>query len=193
MPSLSMRTFGVTTAVVIAMVSSAGCPDTRDPRIEFLDRWLEEHAPLLDSAARGRVVDALLESESASGIDAFLLLAVMEEESRYDPEARSRKGARGLMQLQPETARAAADRAGITWDGPEILHDPADNVRIGAAYLSKMKARFGHWNKALAAYHSGPTKIRRIERRGGRIPTGYASSVLKRHRRIHDAYNNPGS
>lgn len=193
MTSLPLRAFGMTTVVLILVASTAGCPDTTDPRIEFLGRWLDERAPLLSSAARGGVVDALLESETATGIDAFLLLAVIEEESRYDPEARSRKGARGLMQVRPETARGAAARAGIAWEGPEILYDPAKNVRIGATYLARMKERFGHWNKALAAYHSGPTRIRKIESRGGRIPKGYASSVLRRHRQIHDAYNNSGS
>jgi len=175
--------------MLVVVVLSIGCADTSDPRIEFLDGWLGDHAPRLSKRSRRAVVDVLLESEQATGVDAFLLLAVIEEESRYDPSARSRKGARGLMQVRPETARNAAARAGIAWSGPEALHDPATNVRIGAAYLAEMKEQFGPWKAALSAYHSGPTRIRRIQRRGGRVPSGYSSSVLGRHRRIHEAFN----
>ena len=178
-----------TAGALLAGALSLSCPDTTDPRIEFVYGWLEDHAPLLSEGSRGAVVDALLESEKATDVDAFLLLAVIEEESRYDPSARSRKGARGLMQVRPETARDAAARAEIAWSGPEDLNDPATNVRIGAAYLAEMKEQFGHWMTALSAYHSGPTRIRRIKRRGGKVPSGYSSSVLRRHRRIHEAFN----
>jgi soluble lytic murein transglycosylase-like protein len=181
----------VAAALLIGSALSVGCPDTTDPRVEFLDGWLEGHAPRLSAGSRGRVVDALLESEDATGVDAFLLLAVIEEESRYDPSARSRRGARGLTQLLPETARDVAARAGVVWSGPDDLSDPATNVRLGAAYLAEMKEQFGPWTTALSAYHSGPTRIRRIEKGGGRIPTGYSSSVLRRHRRIHEAFNEP--
>jgi hypothetical protein len=193
MPSSRSRLLGAKAAVLIAAGLSSGCPDTSDPRIGFLDGWLAEHAPRLTSTSRERVVDVLIESELATGIDAFLLLAVMEEESRYDPGARSHKGARGLMQLRPETARSTAASEGIPWSGPEALDDPGKNVRIGAAYLAQMREQFGHWKKALAAYHWGPTRIRRIQRRGGRIPERYSTRVLERHRQIHDAYENFGS
>jgi soluble lytic murein transglycosylase-like protein len=184
---VSNRASGLATALIVATLS-VGCPDTTDPRIGFLESWLEEHAPLIDAKARTAVVDALLDSEAKTGVDAFLLLAVIEEESRYDPSARSRRGARGLTQIVPDTGSDVAFRNGITWSGPESLNDPPTNVRIGAAYLAELKEKFGPWPSALAAYHSGPTRIRRIERSGGKIPGGYASSVLERHRRIHDAY-----
>jgi soluble lytic murein transglycosylase-like protein len=176
----------------IAAILLAGCPDTTDPRIAFLEGWLEERAPRIDAESRGEVVSALLESEATAEVDAFLLVALIEEESRYDPSARSRRGARGLTQVVPATGRDVAFRIGIHWSGPEALYDPADSVRIGAAYLAELKEEFGPWPDALAAYHSGPTRIRRIKNSGGRVPSGYASSVLERHRRIHEAYENAG-
>jgi len=188
MTPIRSRPIDAAAVIWMAVVLSIGCPDTSDPRIEFLDGWLGDHAPRLSKRSRRAIVDVLLESEQATGVDAFLVLAVIEEESRYDPRARSRKGARGLMQVRVETARNAAARSGIAWSGPDALNDPVTNVRIGTAYLAEMKEQFGPWNKALSAYHSGPTRIRRIERRGGKIPSGYSSRVLKRHRRIHEAY-----
>jgi soluble lytic murein transglycosylase len=186
---LRTRSIAATAGALLAGALSLSCPDTTDPRIGFLHGWLEEHAPLLSRTSREAVVDVLLESEVATEVDAFLLLAVIEEESRYDPSARSRKGARGLMQVRPETARDAAARAGITWSGPESLNDPETNVRIGAAYLAEMKDQFGPWSTALSAYHSGPTRIHGIKRSGGKVPSGYSSSVLRRHRRIHEAFD----
>ena len=68
-----------------------------------------------------------------------------------DPSARSPKGAVGLLQLMPSTARAlGADP-----------HVAADNVRGGARYLSRMLSRFGNLDLALAAYNAGPSVVAR--------------------------------
>jgi soluble lytic murein transglycosylase len=75
----------------------------------------------------------------------------MQAESGYDPEALSTKGAVGLMQLMPETARelAVAD----PWD-------PEQNVRGGVAYLKRMLDLFtGDLDFALAAYNAGPNAV----------------------------------
>jgi soluble lytic murein transglycosylase-like protein len=174
--------------VLLAAVSWAGCVDGTGRKAGFLDQWLEDRAPRLSARSRKVIVTALLDSEKKTGTDAFLLLAVIEEESQYDPSARSRKGAWGLMQLQPATARGVAAREGIAWSGRRDLEDSARNVRLGAAYLAELKEQFGSWERALGAYNAGPTRIRRIERRGGRIPTRYSSRVLRRHQRIAEAF-----
>jgi soluble lytic murein transglycosylase-like protein len=179
-------------SVLIVALASAGCLLEVDPRKGFLDDWLETHAPLLGARSRGAVVRSLIDSEKSTGADAFLVLAVIEQESRYDPRARSPKGARGLMQLLPETASHVAERELVHWSGPGDLDDPSKSVRIGAAYLAELKQQFGSWKIALSAYHSGPTRIRRITRRGGRVPTRYASRVLERRRRIDEAFRNRG-
>lgn len=184
------RSLTIETAVVmmLGVMVGLGCEDTTDPRIAFLDGWLDDRAPRLSDRSRHRVVNALVGAESETGTDAFLLLAVMHEESRYDPSARSSKGARGLMQLRPATARGVAARTGIAWSGPQDLDDPAGNVRLGAVYLAEMKQQFGNWKTALSAYHNGPTRIRSLQRRGRRVPSAYASRVLRHHQAIHDAY-----
>jgi soluble lytic murein transglycosylase-like protein len=80
-----------------------------------------------------------------------LLVALAHEESRMDPSARSRKGAVGLLQLMPSTARAlGADP-----------HVAAENVRAGARYLSRLLSRFGDLDLALAAYNAGPSAVAR--------------------------------
>lgn len=85
-------------------------------------------------------------------LDRGLLSAVAWQESRFQAGAVSRKGAVGVMQLMPETARAlGVDR-----------HDPAQNIEGGAAYLRQMLNRYGNNTAlALAAYNAGPGAVDR--------------------------------
>ena len=83
-----------------------------------------------------------------------LVHSVIEAESNYDPDAVSSKGAVGLMQLMPETARELA---------VEDRRDPHQNVRGGTAYLKQLLDRYAGSRdqllKALAAYNAGPHKV----------------------------------
>lgn len=107
----------------------------------------QQHAPRIERAAR------------VAGVDASLLHAVIRAESAYNPRAVSPKGAAGLMQLMPATARryGVADR-----------FDPDQNVLGGALYLRDLLARFdGQLELALAAYNAGEGAVQKY---GGRIP-----------------------
>ena len=77
-------------------------------------------------------------------------------ESGGDPCAISPKGALGLMQLLPTTGRAVAAELGLRWDGPETLFDPVANVRLGVAYLERLRARYGNLSIALDRLQLGP-------------------------------------
>lgn len=101
----------------------------------------------------------ITQAASANRIDAALLHAVISAESGYNPNALSRKGAAGLMQLMPDTAR----RYGVT--NP---YDPAQNIQGGARYLRDLLLMFNNDIKlALAAYNAGEKKVVRY---GNRIP-----------------------
>ena len=93
------------------------------------------------------------------GIDAALLHAVISVESGYNPNALSRRGAGGLMQLMPETAK----RFGVA-----NVFDPADNVRGGAQYLAELLKMFDNdLRLTLAAYNAGENAVLKY---GKRIP-----------------------
>lgn len=81
-----------------------------------------------------------------------ILQSIIEQESRGRQDARSHRGAIGLMQLRPIAGR----EVGIT-----NLHDPRSNVEAGAAYLDKMFKRWNNVETALAAYNWGPGNIAR--------------------------------
>ena len=119
----------------------------------------------------GAEIDRVARTEH---LDARLLQAVIHVESGFRPDARSPKGAIGLMQLMPETARrfGASDPA-----------DPLQNVSAGARYLKTLMAQYaGDLPLALAAYNAGEAAV---ARHGGRIPPYretrcYVPAVLRR-------------
>jgi len=80
-------------------------------------------------------------------------------ESTNNSRAVSRTGARGLMQVQPETGREIARKLGIPWQGRTTLDDPETNVKIGTEYLMRQLRRFGDWRKASVAYQAGPENV----------------------------------
>lgn len=95
--------------------------------------------------------------ESERGIEAELLLSLIREESRFNPRAVSPKGAIGLTQLMPFTARKVLGR---DVDGMELM-DPELNMEIGAKYLSDLLREFRDPVLALAAYNAGPHRVRK--------------------------------
>ena len=123
-------------------------------------------------AAPTEVRQAIDEAARAYAVDARLLTAVAWRESRFRSDALSRRGARGVMQLMPGTARQLGVDAG----------DMRQNVHGGAAYLASMLGRFGgDVAKGLAAYNAGPAAV---ERFGGVPPfaetKAYVASILGR-------------
>ena len=90
-------------------------------------------------------------------MDVHLISAIITHESAYkwDPKVVSKKGAMGLMQVMPETAKTLVEFEGIEWTTPEeILFDPVINIRLGCKYLSGM-IKLYEIDGGLAAYNGG--------------------------------------
>lgn len=115
-----------------------------------------------------RIDRAVRDASIRFAVDPRLIRSVIRHESNYHVEAVSPKGALGLMQLMPRTARAM---------GVVCPFDPRENVLGGTRYLRLMKDRFATWRRALAAYHAGPTATD-----SGRLPEvtrRYVDRVLR--------------
>lgn len=131
-------------------------------------------------ANQRRYAPLIEETASATGMESALLHAVIAAESGYDAGAVSKKGAGGLMQLMPETAR----RYGVN-----DVHDPAENIRGGARYLKDLLRMFGNdLRLTLAAYNAGEGAV---VRHGRRIPpyretTAYVPKVLGLYRKLKE-------
>jgi len=112
----------------------------------------------------------ILEAAKKHRVDPALIAAIIKTESNFDPSAVSRKGARGLMQLMPATAR----RLGVSH-----AFDPRENIRGGTAYLAELADRFGDTavELILAAYNAGE---RAVEEFGGIPPYRETRAYVKR-------------
>lgn len=106
--------------------------------------------------------DTITAYADAQELDPALVAAVILCESSYDPKAESRLGARGLMQLMPDTAEWVAHKLGE--DGADYsfdnLYDPQTNIRFGTWYLGYLSRRFnGDATKIVCAYHAGQGNV----------------------------------
>ncbi len=130
---------------------------------------------------RNRYDNLIRSSARRYGVDPALVKAIIHTESNFKPRARSRVGAKGLMQLMPGTARDL--RVSNPWN-------PAQNIDGGTRYIAKLLRKFNNNAElALAGYNAGP---HRKSLRNGRIPNiretrNYVKRVLSRY---HSLYKN---
>lgn len=123
----------------------------------------------------------LMAEGERNDIDPLFLAAVIRVESAFSADAISDKGARGLMQVMPATGAEMSQKLGLNWKGPNTLHDPEMNLKVGSFYLRRLLDRYrGSYKRALTAYNRGPRNVRHIERRHGRLQprfTGYFRKI----------------
>lgn len=100
------------------------------------------------------------ESARSEGLDPYLIYAIMRQESRFDPWAKSRAKARGLLQLLWETALKVVLEGEQTLTAPQDLHDPRLNIALGSRYFRKLLELYNDdLFLALAAYNAGPQRV----------------------------------
>jgi soluble lytic murein transglycosylase len=139
--------------------------------------------------------DIIRQQASDKGVDASLIAAVIYSESRFRDQT-SHAGARGLMQITPQTAREIEKLSGGTTFRIDDLSDPQINISYGTFYLRQLLDRYdGNEVAALAAYNAGPGNADRWGGSGMRlddIPTdetrGYVAQVLDKKQDYRDKY-----
>ena len=139
-----------------------------------------------------------------TGMDPLLVLALMRQESMFDPAARSSADAQGLMQLLPGTAERVARSIGQPSPAGR-LYDPDTNIGLGVAHFEQLLHAYqGDSLKALAAYNGGEDAVARWERRFGtlepdefverityRETRDYVKRVMGNYRRYQQQYQSP--
>ncbi len=135
------------------------------PDQALIDAVLAKRAPELGLILRTQVGRAIAEEARRAGYDPLLVLAIIDVESEFDEGAVSSVGARGLMQIRPNTLQFLAEREGLRLSPEEVAADPALCVRLGIRYLRWLQERFGgELELALMAYNGGPDRIRQALR-----------------------------
>ena len=116
------------------------------PAVITPSKW---NTPQYNGKYRGEYLDMAKAAARKHGVPEDLFLRLVQQESGWNPTARSRKGALGLAQLMPATARAL---------GVDPLN-PRENLEGGARYLKRQYEKFRTWRLALAAYNAGPAAV----------------------------------
>lgn len=109
----------------------------------------DDQAPAFRGSYRGPYLAAARQAAQRHRVPEDLFLRLVQQESGWRADARSHKGAIGLAQLMPHTARGLGVNP----------HDPRQNLEGGARYLAEQYRSFGSWRLALAAYNAGPGAV----------------------------------
>jgi soluble lytic murein transglycosylase-like protein len=175
-----------------AVVAEPPPPAANDPA-----RYAKVRAIVISEGYPSRIVDAVISAAIHQKADPLLVLSVVHQESHFDPKARSKTGARGLMQVQPATAKAYGVKGAR-------LYAVSDNLRAGISYLKSLWDRFtdidiAHLGSqdlsrnpqvkaAVAAYNAGPHAVAKY---GGVPPyretKSYVAKVLGYYERLKAA------
>jgi soluble lytic murein transglycosylase-like protein len=137
--------------------------------VDRIDAQLHARMPQLEDLDRRDLARTIVAEARAARIDALLVLALIEVESAFEPQALSGRGARGLMQLRGPTIRREAERSRLAHDD---ARDPIVNVQAGVRYLRRLLDAFGREEVALMAYNAGPNRILGYIR-AGEIPARF--------------------
>jgi soluble lytic murein transglycosylase len=136
--------------------------------------------------------DTIKQEARRYGIDPYLAAALIRQESVFNPNAVSRVGARGLMQLMPATGQLVSKQQGNGSITANDLFNPDLNIKLGMTYLAQMIGQLGRFEYAAAGYNAGPGRAKRwVAERGTldmeewieTIPfsetRGYVKSILR--------------
>jgi len=126
------------------------------------------------AATKDQIISMIEDTSNKYGVDSKLIKALVQQESGFNPNAKSKAGAIGLMQLMPSTAK------GLGVDDPL---DPKQNIEGGVKYVKSLMDRFnGNIILALAAYNAGPNAVKKYD---GVPPyketQNYVKSILKNY------------
>ncbi len=123
----------------------------KPPKVITPTKWGTEPSKGYTGGYRGPYLKMAKDAARRYGVPIDLFLRLIQQESGWKAKARSHKGAIGLAQLMPGTARKLRVNP----------HDPYENLDGGARYLAEQYRAFGSWRLALAAYNAGPGAVKK--------------------------------
>jgi soluble lytic murein transglycosylase len=111
--------------------------------------------------------DIVAAEAAQRGIEPSLVAAIIRQESNFNPHAKSRVGARGLMQVMPSVGRRIARAEDIPAWRTALLYQPDVNLHIGTTHLQAFTGHYDHPARALAAYNAGASRVAKWSRFAG--------------------------
>jgi soluble lytic murein transglycosylase len=145
------------------IVKTSGVGESARPK-ELIKIYsiVRSHRPDISESETWKLSEVIHEESSKRHLDPLLVLALIQVESSFQPTAVSPMGARGMMQIMPDTGKFLAETLAGEYGyhpaafKPESLDDPVLNLRLGIYYLHDLRNQFQHLSHALTAYNFGP-------------------------------------
>ena len=189
LPPLLAVKYGAPQAVESGAVQAATRVDEPQPKqLVKIFSIVKSNRPRLADKEAWKISTTILDESAKRDVDPMLVLAVIKVESGFRNQALSPMGARGIMQIMPETGKYLSAEL-YRVDGfetptfkPHHLDDPEVNIKLGVYYLDGLKKQFRTLNLALLAYNFGPGEIQNRLENNIDLSDGYAALVLTAYR-----------
>ncbi len=193
---IAIVTLLLVTGVLTAGFCASGMmilDDTTSEKAVIVEKtvsYLKERKPGVSEDRIKIIANSVYDESKKFDLDYRLVLAIMKVESNYKNEAVSRTG-RGLMQINPKSARAIARQSGVEIKGTKCLHEPEKNIKLGVSYLSKLNNMFENIVSALHAYNAGPGKVHKPQDDQKAKTTSFTRKVMSEYERIAEVLPDP--
>jgi len=156
---------------------------------DFIEAMTSEWLPETYEKKSRSLATAIVRESEKYGFDPVFILAVIQNESRFNPEMRGMHTEIGLMQIKPTTAAWVADKMKVKYQGEKTLLDPVGNVKIGIAFMAMLRDQFdSHSQLYISAYNMGARKVRQIVA-NDIMSKEYVYAVMKRYVAIYAAFD----
>ena len=185
----SPKTAPILHVVEVAEVAEMPRPD----ELVKIFSIVKSHRPDISDGEAWRVSEVILEESAKRHLDPMMVVAVIQVESGFQYATVSPMGARGIMQIMPETGKFLSETLSGEYGfqpasfRPESLDDPLLNIRLGVYYLHDLTKQFRSLNLALLAYNAGPGEIQNRLENNLAFSDDYATLVLDRYQSIKKA------
>lgn len=154
---------------------------------------IRSHSPEISELEIWKLSAVIHEESSKRHLDPLLVLALIQVESGFQTAVVSPMGARGMMQIMPDTGKFLTESLAAEYGfhpvafKPESLDDPVVNLRLGIYYLHDLKKQFQHLHHALTAYNYGPSHTQSLLESNLELSDEFATQVLATYRRYQQA------
>ncbi len=143
---------------------------------------LEKYETELATVKKEELAEVIYDEATRHNHDPKFILAFIAIESSFQNRSVSERGAKGLMQIMPFVAESIAQEMGIEWRGDRTLFNPFLNIKMGIHYLSRLFTDFKDPELAVTAYNYGPTYIKGLIEKKGKVPQDFYEKISNRYR-----------
>lgn len=126
----------------------------------FIHNKLKDSLPQKYQSRVLKISESLISQANLYNMDPLFIVALIENESQFNPQALGRHGEQGLMQVKPSTAKWIAKKYKLAWGKQYSLYHPIQNLKFGVAYLDYLRKKFnGSGQFYIEAYNMGPQRM----------------------------------